>query len=191
MQGTSTGWIAVDLGAVYQVSEVRLNWETAYAVDYQIQVSTDDVHWTSIVQVWNNQRKGVTDFSGLSGIGCYVRIYCTQVSAGSDNFSLYDLEVYGSTAPPAAISSATTPASVAAVPATATTAALAAGPAQTVPIPPRTNSISLPVPPQFTARGRFTASQASQVRGHRPHGGPPSHPGSHVLLRRRMPHPLV
>jgi hypothetical protein len=38
MQDTSTGWISVDLGAPYNISEVRLNWETAYAVDYQIQL---------------------------------------------------------------------------------------------------------------------------------------------------------
>ena len=95
MQPTSTGWISVDLGASYNISEVRLNWETAYAVDYQIQTSADAQSWTTIKSVAGNASKGIVDFSGLSGTGRYVRIYCTQTSAGSDNYSLYDLQVYG------------------------------------------------------------------------------------------------
>ena len=39
MQNSGIGWIYVDLGAPFNISEVRLNWQTAYAVNYQIQVS--------------------------------------------------------------------------------------------------------------------------------------------------------
>ncbi len=95
MQSGNVGWIIVDLGATYKISEVRLNWETAYAVNYQIQVSSDAVNWTTIQNVTDNQSKAVVDFTGLSGTGRYVRIYCTQTSAGSDNYSLYDFNVYG------------------------------------------------------------------------------------------------
>jgi hypothetical protein len=95
MQNTSTGWIYVDLGAPYNVSEVRLNWETAYAVNYQIQVSYDGVNWVAIKTVSGNQSKGPVDFSELSGAGRFVRIYCTQTSTGSDNYSLYDFQVLG------------------------------------------------------------------------------------------------
>ena len=95
MQSSNVGWIYVDLGATYNISEVRLNWETAYAVNYQIQVSNNAVDWTTIQNVTNNQSKAVVDFTGLSGVGRYVRVYCTQTSAGSDNYSLYDFSVYG------------------------------------------------------------------------------------------------
>jgi hypothetical protein len=95
MQNSSSGWISVDLGAPYNISEVRLNWETAYAVDYQIQLSSDNVNWDTIQSVNGNQSKGIVDFPGLSGVGRYVRIYCTQTSSGSDNYSLYDFQVYG------------------------------------------------------------------------------------------------
>jgi hypothetical protein len=95
MQQSGTGWIYVDLGASININEVRLNWETAYAVNYQIQVSNDALNWTTIDNIVGNQTKGIADFSGLSGIGRYVRIYCTQVSAGSDNYSLYDFQVFG------------------------------------------------------------------------------------------------
>src|SRR5208282_734006 len=66
-----------------------------YAPNYQIQVSYDAVNWTTIQVISGNQSKGVADFSGLTGTGRYVRILCTQTSAGSDNYSLYDFNVYG------------------------------------------------------------------------------------------------
>ena len=95
MQATSTGWIDVDLGGLYSISEVRLNWEAAYAVDYQIQVSRDALNWVAIKTVSGNQSKGPVDFAGLVGTGRYVRIFCTRTSPGSDNFSLYDFQVFG------------------------------------------------------------------------------------------------
>jgi len=95
MQDTETGWFSVDLGAVYNIREVRLNWETAYGADYQIQASTDGTNWTTLKDVVGNTQPGFDDQSGLSGSGRYIRIYCTQTSSGSDNYSLYDLKVYG------------------------------------------------------------------------------------------------
>src|SRR6266699_395976 len=41
-------WLQVDLGAPATISQVVLNWETAYATAFQIQVSTDATTWTSI-----------------------------------------------------------------------------------------------------------------------------------------------
>jgi hypothetical protein len=100
MQNTQTGWIAVDLGARYNINDVRLNWETAYAANYQIQVSDDGVNWTTIRNVEGRSSSGFDDQSGLSGTGRYIRIYCTKTSATAINYSLYDLQVFGA---PAAI----------------------------------------------------------------------------------------
>src|SRR5207302_214136 len=41
-------WIYVDLGATYNINEVQLNWEAAYAKAYQIQISNDAANWTTI-----------------------------------------------------------------------------------------------------------------------------------------------
>ena len=99
MQTTRTGWIAVDLGATYSLSEVRLDWETAYAVNYQIQTSLTTASTGSRSRPSAEiKTRGRIDFSGLSGTGRYVRIYCTQTSTGSDNYSLYDFQVYGTAA---------------------------------------------------------------------------------------------
>ncbi|WP_337177092.1 discoidin domain-containing protein [Paludisphaera sp.] len=96
MQPTSTAWYQVDLQDLVQIDAVRLNWERAYAVDYQIQTSVDGANWTTIKSVTGNQSAGVVDLVGLSGEGRFLRVYCTQVSAGANNYSLYDLQVMGS-----------------------------------------------------------------------------------------------
>ena len=88
--GSTSTW-----ARTFNIYEVRLNWETAYAVNYQIQVSNDAVNWTTIQSIVGNQSKGVADFSDLAGAGRYVRIFCTQTSTGSDNYSLFDFNVYG------------------------------------------------------------------------------------------------
>ena len=69
MQSTGTGWIYVDLGAPYNISEVRLNWETAYAVNYQIQVCNDAVNWVAIKTVTGNQSKGSSTSPASPAIG--------------------------------------------------------------------------------------------------------------------------
>ena len=43
--GSDPQWIYVNLGAVYSVNRVVLNWETAYGKSYQIQVSNDASAW--------------------------------------------------------------------------------------------------------------------------------------------------
>jgi F5/8 type C domain len=94
MRNDSIGWIVVDLGAVYDIDRVTLNWEAAYAVDYQIQVSDDGSNWTTAQSVVGNATGGVLDYANLSTSGRYVRIYCTRFNA-TNNYSLYDLNVYG------------------------------------------------------------------------------------------------
>jgi hypothetical protein len=44
-QSSDPQWINVDLGAYYDVSLVKLNWEAAYAKTYKIQVSGDGTNW--------------------------------------------------------------------------------------------------------------------------------------------------
>jgi len=94
MQTGDVGWLAVDLGAVYAIDRITLNWEAAFAVDYQIQVSDDGADWTTIRSIVGNASAGVLDYTDLSASGRYVRIYCTRVNA-TKNYSLYDLNVYG------------------------------------------------------------------------------------------------
>jgi O-glycosyl hydrolase len=96
-------WIYVDLGATYSVNRVVLNWETAYANGYQVQVSNNTSSWTTIFTT-STGNGGTDDLTGLSGTGRYVRVYATSRGT-SYGFSLFEFKVYGtSTVPPTGIS---------------------------------------------------------------------------------------
>lgn len=47
-QYSDAQWFSVDLGALTAINRVVLNWETAYASAYQIQVSSDGTTWNTI-----------------------------------------------------------------------------------------------------------------------------------------------
>ena len=93
MQSGTTGWIYVDLGSSQPIGEVRLNWETAYASTTRSRPATTP-DWTTLVSVIGNQTAGVHDANGLAETARYVRVYCTKTSDSSDNYSLYDFNVY-------------------------------------------------------------------------------------------------
>lgn len=113
-------WIYVDLGAKYDVTGVKLTWETAFGRAYQIQVSDDAKAWTTIYQTTTGDG-GVDDVSGLTGAGRYVRL----LGSGRGTkwgYSLYDFAVFGTpfTTTPRASDGGAPPATDAGVPPTGT-----------------------------------------------------------------------
>jgi type 1 glutamine amidotransferase len=85
-------WISVDLGAVYDLSRVRLNWEAAFARSYEIQASTNGTDWAPVYST--TAGNGGIDDVEVAGEARYVRIYC--VERGTQwGYSLWDLNVYG------------------------------------------------------------------------------------------------
>jgi mannan endo-1,4-beta-mannosidase len=84
----------VDLGANYSVNRVRIAWESAYAKDYQIQFSTDNVNWTTVREFWGKTSAATDDQTGISGTARYVKIYCIN-RATAYGFSFFEFEVYG------------------------------------------------------------------------------------------------
>jgi beta-glucosidase len=85
-------WIYVDLGGQAAISCVVLNWETAYATAYRIEVSNDAVTWTSIYSTTTG--KGGAETLAISGTGRYVRMYGTARATGY-GYSLWEFEVHG------------------------------------------------------------------------------------------------
>ncbi|MEU4361508.1 discoidin domain-containing protein [Promicromonospora sp. NPDC023987] len=85
-------WIAVDLGASYDLSRVVIDWETAFASGYEIQTSPDGETWTTVHTVTDGD--GFFDELEVSATGEYVRLYATE-RATQWGFSLYELEIYG------------------------------------------------------------------------------------------------
>jgi uncharacterized protein YjdB len=90
-------WLAVDLGATYNISRVKITWETALGKDYQIQVSTNGSTWTSIRNVTGNTSV-MNDLSGLSGSARHIRMYGTARGTAW-GYSIFEFEVYGSAGP--------------------------------------------------------------------------------------------
>ena len=87
-------WLQVDMGQTYNISQVSLTWENAYATAYQIQVSNDATNWTSIYTTTTGAG-GTEKLTGLSGTGRYIRMYGTQ-RATQYGYSLWEFAVYGS-----------------------------------------------------------------------------------------------
>ncbi|SFD16015.1 endoglucanase [Chitinophaga sp. CF118] len=86
-------WITVDLGGNYNISQVKIIWEAAYAKDYLLQVSTDNTNWNTVKTIQGNTSLN-NDHTSLSATARYVRMYGT--SRGSDyGYSIYEMQVYG------------------------------------------------------------------------------------------------
>ncbi len=90
-------WLYVDLGSVHNIRGVTLFWETAYAKAFQIQVSNDASHWTTIYSTTSGTG-GTQTLTGLSGSGRYVRMYGTARGTGW-GYSLWEFDVYGKSTP--------------------------------------------------------------------------------------------
>ncbi len=85
-------WLEIDLGTTHPISQVVLNWETAYASAYQIQTSTDGTNWTTVYSTTTGT--GGVQTVPVSGAGRYVRMYGTT-RATQWGYSLWEFQVYG------------------------------------------------------------------------------------------------
>ena len=90
-------WIQIDLGAPQSINEVILNWQAAYGVQYQIQVSNDQQNWTTAYTQTNGQG-GIETLSFPTVVGRYVRMNGTE-RATQYGYSLFEFQVYGANVP--------------------------------------------------------------------------------------------
>jgi hypothetical protein len=89
---TDPQWLEVDLGATDSLSQVVLNWETAYAKSFQIQTSTDGTNWTNAYSTTSGT--GGVQTIPVTGSARYVRMYGTA-RATQYGYSLWEFQVYG------------------------------------------------------------------------------------------------
>ncbi|MYS21915.1 Beta-glucanase, GH16 family [Streptomyces sp. DvalAA-14] len=85
-------WLEVDLGATHTISQVVLNWETAYGTAFQIQTSADGTNWTTVYST--TTATGGVQTLPVTGSGRYVRLYGTARST-QYGYSLWEFQVYG------------------------------------------------------------------------------------------------
>src|SRR5512146_2515568 len=87
-------WLQVDLGSTATISQVVLQWETAYGKAFQIQTSPDGANWTSVYSTTTGT--GGTQTLNVTGTGRYIRMYGT--ARGTQyGYSLWELQVFGTT----------------------------------------------------------------------------------------------
>jgi hypothetical protein len=86
-------WLAVDLGAPTQISQVVLRWERAYGAAYEIQVSDDGNTWRKVGG--QSAGQGGTEQVPFAPVTArYVRMAGIQRSSPY-GYSLFEFEVYG------------------------------------------------------------------------------------------------
>ena len=87
-----TEFIRVDLGALYSVSRVNLNWENN-GRSYVIETSLDGTTWTSAYRTSTGIGKGVNDVTFAATSARFVRVSGT-LRANEFGYSLYELQIF-------------------------------------------------------------------------------------------------
>ncbi len=82
--------ITIDLGSALPFDQIRLVWEAAFAKEYLLQHSSDNVNWTTIAHPTNAM--GGTEKYNVDTTARYIRL--TGLSRGTEyGYSLYEIEV--------------------------------------------------------------------------------------------------
>ena len=93
--GSYPQWWRIDLGAVYNITNVTTYWYPGWTFQYRIETSTNDVNYTTAVDATGNAVVGYTTNS-FSASGRYLRITTTGISPSGGWASFFDCQVFGS-----------------------------------------------------------------------------------------------
>ena len=83
-------WLQIDFGRVTTIEGLAVHWENAYAVEYQVQVSSDGKNWQTLHHK-KDGKGGKEVIVGLSGKGRYLRVLCLR-PALRKIFSIWEVE---------------------------------------------------------------------------------------------------
>ncbi|GAA0398338.1 hypothetical protein GCM10009530_57520 [Microbispora corallina] len=89
---TDNQWLQVDLGGAATITGLTLNWESAYATGYHVDVSDNGTSWTPVYTTTTG--KGGVENLTVSGKGRYVRFVGTARATGY-GYSLWEFQVFG------------------------------------------------------------------------------------------------
>jgi F5/8 type C domain len=87
-------WIYIDLGSIKKLSGAKLNWESAYATSYKLQVSDDATNWQDVYSTTTGA--GGVEKINFAARGRYVRMLGLQ-RATTYGYSLWEFQVFGAT----------------------------------------------------------------------------------------------
>ncbi|MFD9792014.1 discoidin domain-containing protein [Streptomyces sp. NPDC059070] len=85
-------WLQVDLGSVQTVTEATVVWEAAFAKDYDLEVSTNGTHWTTVASRRNRTSPDADDLHFPPTSARYVRMQ--GIERGTPyGYSIYELRL--------------------------------------------------------------------------------------------------
>ena len=91
-------WVRIDLQNVYDISEIKINWEGAFARSYNIETSVNGVDGWQTYYTTTTGNGGINTIAGAA-TAQYVRINCTQKGFNWNGtyygYSIYEVEVCG------------------------------------------------------------------------------------------------
>jgi hypothetical protein len=86
-------WLELDLGSVVFISQLNIDWQTAYATSFQIKASSDNVNFATVN--WSTAtQSGWQNITGLNLTARYIQIYATGAT-GYGNVSIVEAQVIG------------------------------------------------------------------------------------------------
>ncbi|GEM_PF-4225959 len=99
--------VVVNLGSVQTIDRIRISWEQAYAIDFELQIARDATFntYTTAKVVTNNQPSNfngqfLNEFGNLGGTGQYIRLVATKrrsIGGQFYGYSIYEFEVFSFT----------------------------------------------------------------------------------------------
>ncbi|MFA5335562.1 MAG: family 16 glycosylhydrolase [Candidatus Omnitrophota bacterium] len=90
-------WVSIDLGKPCIIEAVRLEWESAAAKAFKLQVSDNAKEWNTFYST-GNAAGGTEEITGLNTVGRFVRMYGTDRKT-KYGYSLYEFEIFGKEMP--------------------------------------------------------------------------------------------
>jgi len=83
-------WLLIDYGQTVPLENLLIQWEFAYAVEYQLQASDNGRDWTTLRHV-RDGKGGTERLEGLGGRGRYLRVWCLRPGP-FPLFSIWEIE---------------------------------------------------------------------------------------------------
>jgi hypothetical protein len=83
--------MVLDLGAVYNINQIVINWETAFGADYDILVSENGINWTKVQELRNQD--GGTDTITFNAVNAkFVKLQGVRRATGY-GYSIWEMQV--------------------------------------------------------------------------------------------------
>ncbi len=93
-------WLEVDLQKEETLNKIVINWEAAYAREYNVEITTDKQSWETVYTTTDGQG-GIVNIPLSNVQARYIKINCTRkIAAYQNNFygySILEVEAYGPT----------------------------------------------------------------------------------------------